>query len=151
MPVGTFTLKVQRAGESTALPLRTINRIEEGDRIFYAPVLRPNEKRHGKVSLVLAPASASKRAEESFVVLDPKPADEPAEWMAPFRSSLAVYVYGPNGLSSAKVRGFLSKDTELISQLADYAEKTAQTEALLQTLTLNTETTSENLTAALQG
>lgn len=151
MPVGAFTLSVQRAGQSNPLPLRTINRIEEGDHILYAPVLRVGEKRHGKVSVVLAPASASKRADEDFVVLDPKDADEPAEWMAPFRSSLAVYVYGPNGLSTSKVRGFLSKDSELISQLADYAEKTAQTEAVLQALTLNTETASENVTAALQG
>jgi hypothetical protein len=43
-------------------------------------------------------------------------------------------VYGPQGLSAKKVKAFFAKDDDLIAQLADYAEKTAQTEALAVSL-----------------
>jgi hypothetical protein len=52
----------------------------------------------------------------------------------PWRVAVVAFVYGPSGLSARKVRDFLSRDDELVAQLADYAEKTAQTEALIAAL-----------------
>jgi hypothetical protein len=147
MPLGAIQLALKRA-DPTSLPINRINRIEEGDEILYAPVLKPNEKRGGSVALVLV----SSRPDHDFVILESKDADKPAQWKAPFQASLAVYVYGPSGLSTRKLKGFLSKDQELIAQLADYAEKTAQTEAVLQAIaTYDTAGHTESLGAALQG
>ena len=54
--------------------------------------------------------------------------------MVPWRVSLLAFVYGPEGLNTKKVRRFLSRDDELVGQLADYADKTAKTEALIAEL-----------------
>ena len=67
----------------------------------------------------------------------------------PQKISVVAFVYGPDGLNRGKVKKFLSKDDELVSQLADYAEKTAQTEALIQALASNQSTATVD--AALQG
>ncbi len=153
LPVGNIQLQVASASAKTQpLSIRVINRIEEGDAISYAPILRPNEKRTGKVTVVLVPASKEERKEQAFEILEPKPADKPAQWQVPFRVSLAVYVYGPSGLSVGKVKGFLSKDDELISQLAEYAEKTEKTEAILTALAATPAASSgQDMGAAMQG
>src|ERR1700686_598257 len=64
--------------------------------------------------------------------------------------SLAAVVYGPSGLSRRKGVKFLSQDEVLIAQLADYADKTAQAEQLVATLS-NTESSSASVNAALNG
>ncbi|MEX2264248.1 MAG: hypothetical protein WD696_20000 [Bryobacteraceae bacterium] len=152
LPVGNVQLQIQSVAGDSPRPLRGINRVQEGDELLYAPVIRGRDKREGEVAMVLVPASASKREEENLVVLDPKPAQKPARWKVPFGASLVVYVYGPDGLNAGKVKRFLSRDHEFISQLADYAERTAQTEALLQALATPDEMgAGENLNAALQG
>ena len=57
--------------------MRTINRLEEGDVIRYAPLLRSNEKRKGDISIVLIPALRNPK-EDPLTVLEPKPAEKPA-------------------------------------------------------------------------
>lgn len=152
-PIGTVQLRVSNTSTAAPISLRTINVIQEGDVISYSPVTRTNEKRHGKVTVVLVPEPQHKDKDRPFVVLEPKDADKAEEWKVPFRTSLVVYVYGPNGLSAGNVRGFLDKDDELISQLADYAEKTAQTEALLQAMSMSPDASSagDAMSATLQG
>jgi hypothetical protein len=133
-PIGSVDLRVLSArGGSDALPLRTINRLEEGDRLVYRPLLRSGEERKGEVAFVLIPANKT-AAGEKLRILDPKPANKPQEWNVPWRVSVVAYVYGPSGLNAKKVQDFLSRDEELVAQLADYAEKTAQTEALIAAL-----------------
>lgn len=152
MPLGNINVSVKRTDNAPALPWRDLNRLEEGDRILYSPALRPHEKRRGEVAMVIIAAAPQPDRERSFVVLDPKDAEKPAEWKIPFRASLAVFVYGPSGLSARKLRGFIAKDEDLVAQLADYAEKTAQTENLLQALSaFETAGPSENFNAALAG
>ncbi|MBC8167108.1 MAG: hypothetical protein H7Y20_14720 [Bryobacteraceae bacterium] len=147
MPLGSIELTVKRTSP-VGLPIHRIGQIEEGDQIFYAPSLKPGEKRRGSVALVLVSAARS----HDFVILESKDARKPAHWTAPFHASLAVYVYGPSGLSASKLKGFLAKDEELIAQLADYAEKTAQTEAVLQAIATDDSVGhTESLGAALQG
>ena len=53
----------------------------------------------------------------------------------PFRTQLASLVWGPEGLDKAKVTSLVTKDNELIGQLADYAAKTEETQALVQAIT----------------
>jgi hypothetical protein len=151
-PLGGIQVTVKRTEQAPPLPLGKVNRIEEGDRILYAPSLRPNEKRSGKVAIVLFAAVPRPDEPVNFEILDAEDAAQPAQWKAPFRASLALYVYAPSGMSTRKLKGFLAKDQELVAQLADYAEKTAQTEAVLQAIAgYEQSQNTENLGAALHG
>ena len=135
--------------ESKPLPLRTIVKLEEGDKILYKPLLRQSEVRKGDVAVVLVPAKKTATGEQ-LRILEPKPADKPQQWEVPWRTSLVAFVYGPAGLNVKKVKIFLSKDDELVGELADYADKTARTEALIATLS-NTSSSADSVQAALQG
>ncbi len=149
-PIGTVDLRVaspKTGGE--ALPLRTINRLGEGDTLLYRPVRRSTEERKGDVALVLVPAN-KKATGQNLLILDPKPANAPQQWNVPWRVSVAAFVYGPSGLNTKKVRAFLSRDDTLVAALADYAEKTAQTEALITALS-SPNSSSAAVQSALQG
>ena len=132
-PIGAVNLRVESSSNPDSLPFQNINHLTEGDTVLYSPVLRGREKRPGEVALVMIPAKRNAK-EEALLVTDPKAADKPQRWSIPQSLSLAAFVYGPQGLSKKKVEGFLSQDDLLIAQLADYAEKTAQTEALVEAL-----------------
>lgn len=149
-PIGIVDLRVASplaGGE--ALPLRTINRLGEGDTLLYRPVRRSTEERKGDVTLVLVPANQAATGQK-LLILDPKPANAPQQWNVPWRVSVAAFVYGPSGLNTKKVRAFLSRDDTLVAALADYAEKTAQTEALIAALS-SPNTSSAAVQSALQG
>ncbi len=146
-PLGALDLTVQ-AGDQH-LPFRTINHLSEGDTLLYSPVLRGKEKRTGEVALVLVPAKREP-GQEDILVTDPKPADKPQQWEMTQTISLAALVYGPAGLNRKKVAKFLSQDEVLIAQLADYADKTAQAQQLVATLS-NSESSSASVNAALNG
>ena len=146
-PLGAVDLRVEDGGQP--LPFRTINHLSEGDTLLYAPILRGKEKRPGEVALVLVPEKRQP-GEADIVVTDPKPADKPQEWRMTQTISVAALVYGPAGLSRKKVAKFLSQDEVLIAQLADYADKTAQAEQLVATLS-NSESSSASVNAALNG
>ncbi len=148
-PIGAVDLRVRSAKGGEPLPFRTINHLSEGDTVLYSPILRGREKRPGEVSLVMVPAKREP-GKDALIVTDPKPADKPQEWKISQTISLGAFVYGPEGLSKKKVRGFLSQDDLLIAQLADYAEKTAQTEALVQALS-SIDSSPESVNAALSG
>ena len=149
-PLGAVDLQVRSPrGGDQPLPFRTINHLSEGDTLLYSPVLRGKEKRPGEIALVLVPEKRA-QGEDAIVVIDPKPADKPQEWKIPKTISVAAFVYGPAGLSKNKVRSFLSQDEVLIAQLADYADKTAQAEALVAALS-NSESSSVSVNAALSG
>jgi hypothetical protein len=146
-PLGAVEMQVSAGDQS--LPFRMINHLSEGDKLRYAPLLRGKEKRPGEVALVLVPETRE-RGKEDILVTDPKPADKPEEWKMTQTISLVALVYGPAGLNKKKVAKFLSRDEVLIAQLADYADKTAQAEQLVATLS-NSESSSATVNAALSG
>src|SRR5581483_1890589 len=148
-PLGAIDLQVQSPGSKDPLPFLNINHLSEGDTLLYSPILRGREKRPGEIALVMVPVKRDPD-QDLVVVTDPKSADKPQQWKIPETMSLAGFVYGPAGLSKKKVKGFLSRDNVMIAQLADYAEKTAQTEALVQALS-NSESSSASVNAALTG
>lgn len=148
--VGTVDLRVSSAKNTAQpLPLRTIVRLEEGEIIHYKPILRPREKREGDVTLVLVPA-AKKSGREHFLIFPPKPAAQPQEWTVPWTTSLVAFVYGPSGLNAGNVESFLEADDDLIGNLADYADKTAKTEALIAALS-SPDSSNEAVNAFLHG
>jgi hypothetical protein len=146
-PLGAIDLQVEAGGQR--LPFRTINRLSEGDTVLYSPILRGKEKRTGEVALVLVP-ERRQPGQETLFVTEPKPAGKPEQWQMPQTIALAAMVYGPAGLSRRKVAKFLSQDDVLIAQLADYADKTAQAEQLVATLS-NAESSSAAVNSALSG
>jgi hypothetical protein len=148
-PLGAVDLRVLSPKKDDPLTFRTIVHLTEGDTLSYAPVLIGSQKRPGEIALVMLQAKQHP-GEGPLMVTDPKPADKPEEWKIPETLSLAAFVYGPQGLSKRKVRGFLSQDELLVAQLADYAEKTTQTEALVEALS-NSESSSASVNAALTG
>ncbi len=149
-PLGAVDLQVRspKTGEQP-LPFQTINHLSEGDTVLYTPILRGKEKRPGEIALVMVPAQHH-GGQDALLVTDPKPAEKPQEWKMTGTISLAAFVYGPQGLSKKKVRSFLSQDDLLVAQLADYADKTAQAEALMAALS-NSESSSVSVNAALTG
>ncbi len=147
-PLGAVDLRVE--GDGDALPFRTVNHLSEGDTLVYAPVLRGKEERPGEVALVIVPEKIG-HGEPEIIVTDPKPAGKPQQWRMTQTVSLAALVYGPAGHCGLKaVAKFLSQDEVLIAQLADYADKTAQAEQLVSTLS-NSESSSASVNAALTG
>jgi hypothetical protein len=148
-PLGGVELRVRALGHKEELPLQDINQLSEGDTVIYSPVLRGVEKRPGEVALVLVPAHRP-AGSATLIVTDPAKADRTHEWSIDQTMSLAAFVYGPQGLNKKKVNGFLSQDDQLVAQLADYAEKTSQTEALLQALADNA-ASSASMNSALSG
>ena len=146
-PLGALDLRVRESGDT--LPFHTINHLSEGDTLLYAPVLRGKEKRPGEIALVLVPQKRG-AGKQDIIVTEPKPADKRQEWKMDRTISIAALVYGPAGLSQKKVAGFLEQDEVLMAQLADYADKTAQAEQLVSTLS-NNESSSASVNAALSG
>ena len=147
-PLGEMKLTVRSGKDREPLPFENIIHLTEGDVVEYAPVERGRRKREGEVSLVLVPAKISGR--EELIVTDPENAEKPQHWEIPRTVALAVFVYGPQGLSRKRVKSFLSQDESLVAQLAEYADKTAQTEALIAALS-NSERSSASVNAALNG
>src|SRR5579884_1813735 len=149
-PLGSIELSVKSPQPNfEPLPFQNINHLSEGDTVVYAPVLRGKEKRPGEIALVIVPLK-KKKDEPILTVTDPKDADKHQEWKMDQTIALVGFVYGPSGLSKKKVSRFLSQDDVLVAQLADYAEKTAQTEALVAALS-NSESSSASVNAALNG
>ncbi|MEO8663320.1 MAG: hypothetical protein ABI693_32990, partial [Bryobacteraceae bacterium] len=125
-------------------PLREVNRILPGWRLLYKPQHASDAK--ARIALLIARPES-----DELQLMEPQPASQPASWTAPSRVSVAGLVYGPQGLDDKKVDALLKKDKQLIAQLADYAEQTAQTEALIEALTSGQPNPSRNVDAAISG
>ena len=122
-PIGSVDLRVASPHSgSEPLPLHTIDRLQEGDTLLYRPLLHAGEERKGEVVIVLVPVNKT-AAREKLAILDAKPANSPQQWKVPWRVAVVAYVYGPSGLNVKKVKDFLSRDDDLVAQLADYADR----------------------------
>ena len=150
--VGTIDLEVVSPSRNAThpLPFRTIARLEEGDTIRYRPVLRPHEVRKGEVTLVLVPANKKAVGRDKVLIFAPRAAAHVQEWSVPWRTSLVAFVYGPSGLNEKKVATFLDRDDDFVGELADYADKTAKSEALIAALSAQ-DSSREAVAAALDG
>ncbi len=130
-PLGRFDLTVVPKAGGVPHPIEAVNQLMPGDTVTYHPLeIDSFQKKKVRVALLLVPSDGSK-----ITVFDPKPGDESATWTVPFRVELASVVWGPEGLDKSKVNDLAVKDGELIAQLADYAAKSAETQALIQALT----------------
>ena len=130
-PLGRFALTVTPPEGGTPRSLQTVNRLLEGDTISWHPTeIDSTSHKKTQIALLLVPSDGSK-----ILVYEPRPADEDTSWKVPFRAQLASLVWGPAGLDKSKVTSLVTKNDELIGQLADYAEKTEETQALIEAIT----------------
>lgn len=153
LPVETFSLQVMPPEKhAKPLPLGSVNRIREGDRLKYALVdLPPALRDKAKIALVLVPSPHT--TEKNLVVLGAKAAAHSAEWDVPMRSSAVGVVFGPRGLDVKKISDLVNRDPELIPELATYAKQTATVNALISTLSQYDQSKpgTEDLNAVLKG
>jgi len=134
--VGSFQLLVDPGTGSAARPIRQMNAVLPGQKLIYRPGQLPADyKKSAEIALVLAQENDASEAGFALTVLDRHRASEPGEWDVNKAASIVALVFGPQGLDTKKVASLVKKDRELVLQLADYAEQTAQVESLIETLT----------------
>jgi hypothetical protein len=123
--------------------------------LIYRPGQLPsNVDKNAAVAVILVPVNRGGEKKPEITVLDPQSALESAEWESPVSVDVVALVYGPQGLDKSRVRRLVQKDSELITQLADYAEKTALAESLIEHLKSSSATLagpSTSLDAAVKG
>src|SRR5579875_4098242 len=151
-PVIHFSLTVEPEHAGTPLPVESINQVLRGEKLKYAPSSSdPKKTPKGKIAVILVPASHGQS--DKIEILPPQPANTVEEWKVPSRASIVGVVYGPHGLDVKKVHSLVEHNQNLIPQLADYAEKAATVEALVQTLSQYEQSppASRDLDAVLKG
>jgi len=151
-PVINFSLTVEPEHGSTPISVESINQVLRGEKLKYAPPSSdPKNAPKGKIAIILVPASHGQS--DKIEILPPQPANAAEEWKVPSRASIVGVVYGPHGLDVKKVHSLVEHNQNLIPQLADYAEKAATVEALVQTLSQYEQSppASRDLDAVLKG
>ena len=150
--IGQFRFLVQPAPKVRARPLAAVNRLEKGRKLLYIPVRQKSDPKH-RASIALVLIAAGSSPEKEWVVLDPRPATAATQWEVPFDVEVVAAVYGPRGLNVKKVKALVRKNEDVITQLADYAQQTAQVGALVETLASweRSPASSQPLDAVLQG
>jgi hypothetical protein len=129
--LGTFELSVRPFSQGSPLPLKSVTAIRAGARLIWNPVhLPPVVAGSAEVTAVVAPESS----DGILITLEPRKAGKRTEWQLLQRPQVIALVYGPQGLSEGKVKSFVTRDQDLLRQLADYAEQSSQVESLVQEL-----------------
>lgn len=132
-PISSFKLVVEPAGKGEALAVNSVNLIQPGEKLHYEPLHLPEKwKDKAKVAVVLAPTSGEDAGQVD--VLQPKPAKTAADWVVPIRASVVGVVFGEHGIDARRVNSLIKENPEIVTQLADYAQRTTTVEALVQTL-----------------
>ncbi len=143
-----WELSASKCGGPAAVrrcPLKLFPSSRPGSHLLWDPAhLSSRVTEKGEVTAILVPAAGS------LVALDPHKAGAHAEWQLPAVPSVLVLVLGPQGLSISKVKSMVSRDQDLLTQLADYAEQTSEVEALIQQLA-DSEDSGVSADAALKG
>ena len=148
----SFRLLVVPERGGPPLPVNTVNSILHGEKLKYEPPSSdPKNGPKGKIAVILVPAAHGDSSK--IDVLSPQPANVAEEWKVPNRAAIVGMVYGPHGLDIKKVHSLVEHNKDLIPQLADYAEKAATVEALVQTLSKYEQSppASRDLDAVLKG
>ncbi len=154
LPLGSFELLVDPGTGEVPHPIRQVNAVLPGQKLIYKPGQLPaDHKKSAEIALILVPENRGAVQESALTVLNHQRASQPAEWKVTKPVGVIALVFGPQGLDTKKVSSLMKKDQELVSQLADYAEKTSQVETLIETLTVwdKDPSGSKNLDAALTG
>ena len=144
--LGTFQLSIRPFTPGAPLPLKSVAAIPAGSRLLWNPVhLTGHTASSAEVAAVLVPASGG-----DVVVLEPRKAAARAEWQLLQSPEVIALVFGPQGLSEGKIKSLVTRNRDLVRQLADYAAQSSQAEALVQQLA-DAEESGGNASAVLKG
>lgn len=134
--VGTIRMLVKPpvAGRNP-LPLRSVHNLPAKSVLTYEPIQLPDTlKKNGKLAILILPADPDTRAAEGATVLEPRSADAPTEWTMPYRVGTLLVVFAPQGLDEKRVTNLVSRDDDLINDLALYASRTVDLENALESM-----------------
>ena len=128
--LGTFQLSVRPFSKGSPLPLKSVAAIPGGSRLMWNPLhLSPQASSNAEVAAVLVPVS-----DGDLMTLEPRKAATRTEWQLLERPQVIALIFGPQGLSEGKIRSLVTRNRDLLKQLADYAEQSSQAESLVQEL-----------------
>lgn len=128
--LGTFQLSIRPFTQGAALPLKSVADAPAGSRLIWTPAhLRLPPSNNAEVTVVLVPANGG-----VLLTLEPRKASERTEWQLLQRPRVIALVYGPQGLSEGKLQSLVTRNQDLLRELADYAEQSSQVESLVQEL-----------------
>ena len=144
--LGTFQLSIRPFSQGLPLPLKSVAAVPPGSRLIWNPGhLKLPPSNSAEVTAVLVPAS-----DGVLVTLEPRKASERTEWQLLQRPLVIALVYGPQGLSEGKLQSLVTRNQDLLRQLADYAEQSSEVESLVQELA-NAEQSRGGADSALKG
>lgn len=129
-----FRTEVRRGSAELAVPLERVNTLRRGDSVTFIPAdgAAGVDLAKARVALVILTAA------NEMIVLETKKANARVMWSVPEDAAAAALAYGPRGFDEDHVKGLASKDPEIIAQLAEYSEKSSQTEMLVAALAAGT-------------
>jgi len=128
--LGTFQLSVRPFSQGSPLPLKSVAAVPAGSRLIWNPAhLRLPPSNSAQVTVVVVPAN-----DGVLLTLEPRKASERTEWQLLQRPLVIALVYGPQGLSEGKLQALVTRNQDLLRELADYAEQSSQVESLVQEL-----------------
>jgi hypothetical protein len=128
--LGTFQVSIRPFTQGAPLPLKSVAAVPAGSRLMWDPGrLRLPPSNNAQVTVVVVPANGG-----DLLTLEPRKASERTEWQLLQRPLVIALVYGPQGLSEGKLQSLVSRNQDLLRELADYAEESSQVEALVQEL-----------------
>ncbi len=129
--LGTFQLTVRPFSKGSPLPLKSAAAIPAGARLIWDPVHLPRPAANdAEVTAVIVPVAS----DGILITLEPRKAGNRTEWQLLQRPQVIALVYGPHGLSEGKIKSLVTRNQDLLRQLADYAEQSSQVESLVQQL-----------------
>jgi len=146
----SFELAVSPLASAERQPLFSLTRLPGGSRLVYTPKenFDASATEDAEVSLISIPTTPT----GVLGVMEAQKASSPAEWLIPSQAAAVALVYAPQGLKLSKISDLVRRDPQLIPQLAFYAEKSAQTELLMDTVAQwERSGSSQSLEAALAG
>ncbi|HEU0119971.1 MAG TPA: hypothetical protein VFQ91_05550 [Bryobacteraceae bacterium] len=146
--VAYFRLEARRPDQAYPIPIDRVNRLQKGDSVVFFPSDPPvpMDVSGARVALMLLTPSTGE-----LRLLETKKGNARQEWVLPEDAAAIAVAYGPRGLDEDRMKHATTKDPELIAQLAEYSEKTAQTEIVLSALSGRRQNDDRAVEAALQG
>jgi hypothetical protein len=128
--LGTFQLSVRPFEKGAPLPLKSVAAVPGGSRLIWNPAhLRLPTSNSAEVTVIEVPAD-----DGILLTMEPRKASERAEWQLLQRPKVIALVYGPQGLSEGKLQSLVTRNQDLLRELADYAEQSSEVEQLVQEL-----------------
>ena len=112
-----------------------MNVIPAGSKLIYEPLQMPADlKKGGRIAVVIVPADAEQRAASGASVLEARDANVNGEWAIPYRVGVLLGVFGPQGLDEKRLTNLVTKDEDLLDDLARFAQQTVDLESSLEQL-----------------